>query len=414
MPWTPLGISVGISVAVVLSSGFAVSPIRDAANLADVSDAYLMRPLGYIAIAPLSSTFDMLTLLSLRQHIAFVLALFVLFALWRVARATLIGATWRKELIASAVLIVGIALTYVATALLPRPMAALMANAVNTIRVDFHSHTSASHDGRRGWTAERNRAWHRDAGYDVAYVSDHAAVAEAERGVALNPNPAGEGVTLLQAIEVTWTGEHVAILGAERTYKGILTENLRDVDEQGLRLASLVAGREPVVIWNHPHQLDRLPIASGPSVVGVRALEIANGAPDDMDAIRRKRSDILALAERHNLPLTTGSDNHGWGRTTPAWTLVQVSRWREMNADALASRIETALRDDGIRATRVVERRVANPGASKLALALTVFAAPARMLTTLSNDERVAWLMWVWLLAGLSWWMRRRARIPSS
>lgn len=405
LPWTPIA----ISIAVVLGGGFAVQPIRDAVTRTDMSDAYLVRPLSYLAIAPLSNTLDMLTLFSVRQHIALVLAVLVLFALWRLGGGLRAGSSWRRELIAIASLIGGIVLTYAAMAVLPRPMTALVATNVNTLRLDFHSHTSASHDGRPGWSSERNRAWHAAAGYDAAFITDHATVAEAERAMALNPNTAREGVMLLQAIEVTWTGEHVAILGAERTYKGIITENHRDVDAQALQLASLVRGREPVVVWNHPHVLNRLPIASGPGTMGVRAIEIVNGAPNDMDEVRKKRAEIIGLAERANIAFTTGSDNHGWGRTTPGWTLMEVPRWQELNADALSSQIETAIRMGGIGSTRVVERRVADPGASTLWLTLTIFAAPARMLTTLSNDERIAWLMWTWLTAAIVWWVRRRS-----
>jgi hypothetical protein len=404
--WTPFV----VSVAVVLSGAFAVQPITDAVTRADVGDVLLERPLGYIAIAPLSNVLDLLTLMSVRQHIALLVAAIALFTVWRALRARRVGSTARRESIAAALFLIGVVLTYAAVAILPRPMAGLISTDVNVLRVDFHSHTLASHDGRPGWNSERNRAWHRDGGYDVAYITDHATVEEAERGMALNPNPAREGVILLQAIEVTWTGEHVAILGGERAYRGLLTENRRDVDTTALRLASLVRGREPVVVWNHSHQLNRLPIASGPGTMGVRAIEFANGAPDDMGQVRLKRAEILALAERSNLALTTGSDNHGWGRTAPAWTLMIMPRWQEMSADILALRIETTFRTSGIQSTRVVERRVADPGSNAFLLALTVITAPARMLTTLSSDERVAWLMWTWLIAGLTWWLRRRRR----
>lgn len=403
VPWTPLA----VSIAVLLSGAYAVQPVRDAATLTDVAEAYLVRPLGYVAIAPISNVLDTLTLLSVRQHIALVLGVIVFFVAWRVIRAVR-GASVRGHATATAILAAGIVIAYVATAVLPRPMAQLVTDNANIMRVDFHSHTSASHDGRAGFNVERNRAWHRDGGYDAAYITDHATVAAAEQGMANNPNPAAEGVTLLQAIEVTWTGEHVVILGAERTYKGILTPSSRDVDEQALRLASLVPGREPLVIWNHPRDLNRLPAAAGPGTAGVRGIEISNGSPPGMDEIRPKRGAILALAARQSLALTGGSDSHGWGRTAPTWTLMNVFGWRVLYGDALALRIENVLRQSPGRGTIVVERRVADPGSSNVALALTVFAAPLRMLTTLSNDERVAWLIWTWLLAAGVWWSRRR------
>lgn len=405
IPWTPLL----ISVAVLLSGGFAVQPVRDVASLADVAEAFLVRPGAYVALAPLSNVLDTLTLLSVRQHIALALGIIVVFLLSRGIAALLVRPRLplRSDAIAAGVLVLAIVLAYVAAPMLPRPMANLEASDAHVLRVDFHSHTSASHDGRGGWSAGRNRAWHSAAGYDVAYVTDHATVVEAEKGMAANPNPATEGVTLLQAIEVTWTGEHVAILGAQRMYKGLLTPNLRDVDEQSLHLASLLPGREPVVIWNHPRQLNRLPIASGPGSVGVRAIEIVNGAPDGMDEVRPKRAQIAALAESRNVALTGGSDNHGWGRTAPAWTLMRIVGWRGMQGDSLAFNIERVFREGGFRSTRVVERRVADPGSSKLQLFATVFTVPARMLTTLSNDERFAWLLWTWGIFALLRWRRR-------
>jgi hypothetical protein len=406
LPWTALL----VSAAVLLSGGFEVQPIRNAATLADVTEAYLLRPNGYVLIAPLSNVFDMLTLLSLRQHVALFVGVLVLFVLWRVARAIAGGATRRRHMMASVILIAAVLLVYLAGTLLPRPMAALVADNANIMRVDFHSHTNASHDGHQ--SVEQLRSWHARAGYDVAYVTDHGSVAGAERGIVNNPNPVANGVTLLQGIEVTWNGEHVTILGAERFYRGLLTDNKRDVDVRGVELGSLIAGREPVIVWNHPHQLDRLPIASGSGTGGIRAIEIVNGAPDDMDEMRRNRGEIVALADQRNLALTAGSDNHGWGHATPGWTLMRIPGWRGLSGDVLAERIERSIRTGGRGSTLPVERRVADPGGSTAALALTVFAAPARMLTTVSNDERVSWLIWTWLIAAVAWWTRRKRQSP--
>ena len=403
IPWAPLL----VSLAVVLSSAFSVQPVWDAATRAEITDAYLTRPLGYVALAPLSNVLDMLTLLSARQHIAVLVSVLVLFTIWRVLLVWRSAPTIRAHVISTAFLVLAIIVTYAATLLLPRPMAALVSDNADIIRIDFHSHTAASHDGRAGWSAEDNRAWHRDGGYDVAYITDHAAVAAAEQGMARNPVPAADGVTILQGIEVTWTGEHVVILGAQRQYRGILTTNLRDVDVQALQLASLIPGREPVVIWNHPHRLGRLPTAQGPSTSGVRGIEISNGAPDSMDEVRRERAAIAAAAQQGNLTMTAGSDSHGWGRAAPNWTLMLIYGWRGLAGDALATQIETAIRKGGIGATRVVERRAAE-ATSGITLASTVAAAPARMLTTLSTDERVSWLIWTWAIAVAAWWFRRR------
>lgn len=397
---------IAVSVAVLLSSSFAVSPVRDAATLGVATDAYLTRSTGYVALAPLSSVLDTLTLLSVRQHIALVLGVIVLFAVARVVKNFRSGPGWRGHLVATVTLLVGILAAYAAAALLPRPMAALVADNANILIADFHSHTSASHDARGN--VERNRDWHQDGGYHVAFVTDHGSVAGAERGIVNNPTPAAAGVTMLQGIEVTWTGEHVTILGAERMYKGLLTNDNRDVDEQALGLGSLVAGREPIVIWNHPWDLTRLPAAMGPAAPGIRAIELANGSPADLKRVRAGRDRIVAFAESHNIAMTCGSDNHGWGRTAPCWTILLILNWRGLQGDALAMRIEQEIRK-GYSGTRVIERRVADPGPSLMTLSLTVGAVPLTMLMTLSNEERVVWLLWTWLIwAGFWWWKRNK------
>jgi len=384
-----------ISAAVLLTAGFAVSPVRDAVTGTDVAEAYLVRSLGYVAMSPASEVLDTLTLLSARQHIALLVGVVLLFLAWRALRARS-GSTTRQHATALGALFVGIGATYAAAAIMPRPMAALGADNANIVKIDFHSHTAASHDGHQ--SVEELREWHRRAGFDVAYVTDHAAVSGAEQGLANNPNPAGTGVVLLQSIETTWSGEHVSIPGVQRIYMGVLTENLADVDTQGLRLASLVPGREPVVIWNHPRDLTQLKPAIGPGTAGVRAIEVVNGAPNDIDNVRRVRQRIVLMGQGGDVALTAGTDNHGFGRAAPGWTLMLITGWRGVTADALALEIERALREGKYASTKVVERRIADPGDSAPRLAASVATVPYRMLTTLSTDERISWLVWTWLM----------------
>jgi len=405
LPWVP----VVISLLLLISSGFEVQPIRDAATLGEVPEAFLDRPLSYVALAPLSNTLDMVTLMSAKQHIMVAAALLLIFIAARVVTHRRVGSTWRRHSAAFAWAAGGFVVVYVAAAALPRPMAALGVHDASVARVDFHSHTSASHDGRPGFNVERNRAWHRAAGYDIAFITDHATVSGAEQGIVNNPVPAADGVTLLQGMEVTWTGEHVNVLNAERVYKGLTTENKRDIDEQALRLASVLPGREPVLIWNHPRDLGRIPSADTAGSPGVRGLEIVNGAPDKMDVLRPKRLEIVAKAERANLALTSGTDNHGWGRAAPAWTIMYMSNWRGASTDVIALAIERSIREGGYRSTRVIERRVADPGNDPRGMLGAIVFVPWRMLTTLSNDERSMWLLWTWLIWIAAAWNRRRS-----
>jgi hypothetical protein len=406
LPWTPIV----LSLLVILTSAAGMRPVRDAATLADVSEAYLAKPTGYVALAPISAVFDSVLLMSVRQHIALFAGLIVVFAAWRVFRQLRSGSTMRAHLLALSIVVGVFLLTYAAAILVSRPMAYLATQDPTVMIVDFHSHTSASGDARRGFSVEDNRDWHGRAGYDVTVITDHASVAGAERGVANNTAAGLDEPMVVQAIEATWTGEHVSVLGAQRTYSGMLTPNLRDIDPDALRLGSLVASREPIVIWHHPRDLNRLPPAAGPRTAGVRAVEIANGAPDNMDDLKPRRAQIVALAQTHDLMLTTGSDNHGWGYTAPAWTLMRPPVWRGLGSDALALTIERVIRDGGFRGSRAVERTTTYP-ASVAGLTATIVSVPLTMLRTLSSDERVMWLVWIWAVWGLvRWATHRRAR----
>jgi hypothetical protein len=406
VPWAPIL----LSLLVIVCAAAATRPVRDAATLADVSEAYLAKPAGYVALAPISATFDTVLLLSVRQHIAMLVVLLVLLAAFRIFRHVRGESTTRAHLAAIGACVLLFVFTYVGAIVLPRPMAYLASQDPTVMLVDFHSHTSASGDARRGFSVEDNRDWHRRAGYDVAVITDHATVAGAERGVASNTVAGLDEPMVIQAIEATWTGEHVAVLGAQRTYSGMLTENLRDIDADALRMGSVVASREPIVIWHHPRELNRLPLASGPSTSGIRAIEIANGAPDNMDDLKPRRAQIAAFAQRHDLMLTTGTDNHGWGYTAPAWTLMRPPVWRGLGSDDLALSMERVIREAGFRGSRVVERTIPYP-TNSVGLAFTVVSVPFTMLRTLSTDERVMWLAWIWAIWGIARWAtHRRAR----
>lgn len=420
IPWT----AVVITLLVLVAAAFPEEPVRDAITLGVVPEAHLELPSGYLAVAPLSNVLDTLTLLGARQHIVVlvtVILVYIIVRAWRLMLAPQRGQTTRtaaqralREIRFAGLLLVGIVLMYSAAVLLPRPMAALVAQPNDVILVaDFHAHTRFSHDGRPGWDPSDVRAWHRAAGFDAAYIADHRTVQGAELGIADNPPVAGQGEMILQALEVGWHGEHVNILGADRFYKGVTTADLRDVDEQALTLASLLPGREPIVVQTFPGRLDSVPLAKGARTPGVRAIEVIDGAPRGLDQTRILRSRIVHLADSVNIAMVAGSDHHGWGYAAPGWTLLIVPGWRGMKTDSLAASIEQSLRS-GHEATRVVERRIPGElnGGNALELTLTLPIVVWSMFRTLSVDERVIWLVWTWGVV-LAWrltssWRRRR------
>ena len=390
--WFP----VGVTLIVMLTALFAVEPVRDAVTGGSVGEARLGISAGYTALAPLSAVLDTITLLTVAQHIALLLWIILVYVGWRVRprRPT----TPLREAGYAALFLGCILVTYAAAALLPRPMAALATSDDTVLSIDFHAHSKYSHDGRPGWTEDDVRNWHRASGYDAAYVTDHATFEGAERGIAANPGQAGEGTMLLQGLEAFFRGEHVNILGAGRRYKGLTTPDLKDVDEQSLAIAGIIPATTPVIIETIPGNLAKIPVQTTQGTPGVIAIEIVDGSPRGLSQTRRERARIVRMADSLNLALVVGSDNHGWGRAAPGWTLMRIPGWRGMTTDSLSRRIEEVLRVGRREATRNIERRIAG-GASPIALA---FAAPAivlRMLTTLSPDERVMWIVWVWAIA---------------
>jgi hypothetical protein len=411
------------ALLLALSAAWAIDPIRDAATGQSVSaEATLERTAGYLLLAPVSAILDTLTLLSVRQHVALVLTLVVVWLLWWwwTRRERDLAVTPGRRVVrlvarvgTAVVLLVGL---YAVGVLVPRPMAALRTSSPATLSVDFHAHTKYSHDGRWNWTPEDVRRWHRKSGYDVAYVSDHRTFEGAREGWANNPVQSGTETVLLPAIEAVWQGEHVNILDADRMYRGILDVPLRDVDSEALRLASLVPGNEPVLIETIPGNLSQAQkiVAKGSGTAGVRAIELVDGAPRGLAQGRRERARILDIADSSNLALVAGSDHHGWGHTAPAWTLFVMPGWRAAPPEELSRAIAATIRRGGRAATKVVERYVADTDRG-IALPLTVPLVAWGMFRTLSLDERVVWLAWIVaivLLSRVRGMRRRRSGEP--
>ena len=411
LPWLALA-----TVALLaLGAAVAIDPIRDAATGGAMPDATLDRSGGYLLLAPISAILDTITLLSVRQHVALVLTVLLGWAAWwwwtRRERDLAVEPSRRAVRIASRigialVLLIGV---YAVALLVPRPMASLQTGSPAVLAVDFHAHTKYSHDGRWNWDVDDVRRWHRKAGFDVAYISDHRTFDGAREGWANNPTQSGTETLLLPAIEVVWKGEHVNVLDADRMYRGIIDAPLRDVDDEALRLASLVPGNEPVLIETIPGDLSKVITAKGSGAPGVRAIELIDGSPRGLGQGRRQRARILDIADSANVALVAGSDHHGWGQTAAGWTLLLIPDWRAAPPEEVSRVISSTLRSGGRGSTKVVERYVANTDEAAL-VPFTVPLVAWGMFRTLSTDERVVWIAWIAALLLLSRVPRFRRR----
>ena len=366
------------------------SGIRDAATGEAVPGVSLILPAGYVALSPLSRALDALSLLSTSQHIALVASVALCFVLWRAATARRHRPVRVvRELGLAGTVLGAMAASYGAAAALPRPMAALQAAGDDVVRIDFHSHTSASHDARAAFTAERNRAWHRASGFDVAYVSDHRTYDGAASAALSNPQRSGDGVTLLSSLEARYRGIYTIVLRLTAADRHLVD------DKQHLMPGVTRSGREPVSIAVIPGLLDR--DVQREAVVApprLRAIEFVNGSPQALEQRAREGAMLRARAESLGIALVTGTNAHGWGYVAPGWTLLNLPGWRALSSDSLGAAIESALR----RGDRflAVERSRFHGEDGGIRLALTAGDVLFGTLTHLSTAERAAWLLWLW------------------
>lgn len=381
-----------LALTVVIACGalFATSPLRGMGGAMAVPTSIRRSPL-YIILAPWCDVLDTLTLMSIRQHIALLVTLLVAFILWRSLRRRT-GTRLSRELVAFAGFAFTFAGTYTIGGLLPRPMASLRLLNRDAVAVDFHSHTQASWDGRHGFSPESNRSWHRDAGFNAVYISDHGTLAGAIEGESRNPRSAGEGTVILPAVEVRCEGQHVVILGAT------VHEGTPDCSSATVPAASSVGAASRggnaagmITLLTIPAQL-----ALDHSIPQSQAIEISDGAPRAFDQMRRDGALIRRLAKTNDLAVVASSNNHGWGRTAAAWSVLEIPHWRSLTPSELDAAIRSRLAGRRGKSVYVVERRRVTPPMSNLALIGTVPAVGWNLLITLSPAERVSWIIWTW------------------
>jgi hypothetical protein len=272
-------------------------------------------------------------------------------------------------------------------------MAALDVFDPQAVRVDFHSHTNASGDARKGFDPDANRKWHRDGGFDVAYVSDHRSFTGAETALGKNPQFARDGTVLLSAYEGRYRGLFMIDLGLTRGDSARLLDSRR-----WLRAGNFTSGRRPTTVVALPGPLGDVQrdVRDGPP--SMAAIEIVDGSPKGFSQHDKDRKEIIARADLLNVALVAGSNNHGWGRVVPAWTVVNIPDWQNKSPDSLGANIERVLRDNPRQGVRVIERSRPSP-ASFAGLILTVPAFALQTFTSLSLPERLAWILWIWAIS---------------
>jgi hypothetical protein len=286
-----------------------------------------------------------------------------------------------------------------------RPMASLTFDDPDLIAVDFHSHTEASHDGRPGFDAERNREWHSSSGFDAAYITDHRTFDGALSGMARNPPLSGDGTVLLPGVELRDGDEHPILIGVDPNRMRITSP-----DWQGAAVEADGGPAPPMLLLSMPGNILRIPPNEINGAVRLTAIEAGDGSPRGMAQSARDRGAIMALAAKLHLAVVSGSDNHGWGRTAPAWSVLRIPGWREMTPAELDIAIRGTIITRGPQAIQVIARRTAPAPQNKVEIALGGIVIAAVMMRTMSFPDRLSWAAWSWGLCMLSLSSARRNR----
>jgi hypothetical protein len=281
-------------------------------------------------------------------------------------------------------------------------MASLALADPDLVAVDFHSHTDASHDGRSGFDAERNREWHSSSGFNAAYVTDHQTFDGALSAARRNPPRSGDGMVLLPGVELRDGDEHPILIGVDPKRMRITSP-----DWESAAVEADGGPAPPMLLLSLPGNILRIPRNETAGTVHVTAVEAADGSPRGMAQSARDRDEIIALADTLHLALVSASDNHGWGRTAPAWSVMRIPGWRAMTPAALDIAIRRTIIDKGTRAVEVIARRTASAPRNKLESLGAGVVVAAVMMRTISMSDRFSWLVWSWSLCSLSLYRAR-------
>ncbi len=388
-----------ITATLVMTAVFSLSPLMELTSPNASVTASLRTPLVYDVFAPASNVLDALTLLSPAQYwatFALCAAIFLGLGIHRSARsrAGFVATRFLRAALCfmgGAVAVIGIMLVAA------RPMASLVLADRDLIAVDFHSHTEASHDGRPGFNPEKNREWHSSSGFDAAYVTDHMTFDGALTGAARNPARSGDATVLLPGVELRDGDEHPILIGVDPRRMRITSP-----DWKGAAVEADGGPVPPMLLLSMPGNILRIPMSETDGPVRLAGIEAADGSPRGMAQAARDRDGILALAANLHLAVVSASDNHGWGRTAPAWSVLRIPGWREMTPKELDIAIRRTIMTRGSQAIEVIARRTAGPPQNTVAAAAAGIAVALVMLRTMSLPDRFSWIVWSWGLCLLS------------
>jgi len=364
-------VAIALMLLLLVTAIHPLSPLVDVITGSAPGDADLDRPTLYVMFAPLSNVLDALTFFSLARAEWALGVWVVALGAWGALRRGAAPVTRRRR-VARAVLGPGVfVLLAVAAVLLPRPVPRLVTTSGDGTVIDYHAHTSASHDGRPGWTLARLARWHARQGFDASYVTDHNVIYDGSL-----PPPTPTPISLLPGVEWSVYRQHVVAIGP---VEPLTRDSFGESGARMMRIFAAIERQGALGIASLPEYWRNYRDELGVFVVaGVDGFEIVNCSPKGLAFPSRGRRAVLDLAGGHNLVVVGASDNHGWGQVTCVWNVSRPGA-------------------QGFQTNHVFARPLAliqGDGAPWMA----AVTQPWFMLRSLSWSERASWLTWVFVI----------------
>jgi hypothetical protein len=395
------------TAALLIARVVAAPAIADPTGAPLPAGLELSTPWIHLVLAPLFTLWDGTSMLSMSRLEGLVMGLVVLYVLWHAIRV------WRhrrplREVGYALLALTGFLLFVLVGATWHRPMIGLSGVPEGMLVVDFHSHTNASHDVQglmQGWDLEASRRWHRRAGFDAFFLTDHN-----------TRNPAigqarDEVPYACEGIEISAWRAHVVLLGSvdsvdRRAYTTSLEGVLRLIEDASTRFDAISIASIPEYERNHWNNLEVFVAA------GLDGFEIVNASPKANELSRARRDSVIAVARRANRIVVGVSDQHGWGATSMVWNLVPLGNGQRSGQNP-CSAITARLRTAGFEAVQVVERHRLRAEAWWPAW-LTPVGLVWETWRGMGWPLTLGWLAWVWAWAIIVHRRRRRAGLAST
>ena len=426
----------GLTVGIFIARAIGAPALSDPTGAPLPASLHLHFPFLNILLAPAFDIWDGVSMLGMRQLVAFFIWSAVGMLLWRVGRQLLRRPARLsvRSLLAEVAIVSGgvIALLSFGLAGLVwhRPMVTIAGVPAGRIAVDLHTHTNVSHDVQgtlmRGFDAEAARRWHRRAGFDAFFITDHNRI----DGIPAGGGPPDATPALCPGEEVSAADQHVVLLGNttlvdNHDYGDSLPGILRLFRDAAPRFGAIAIASIPEYDAHHFHDLAKFADA------GVLGFEIVNGAPKANELTLAHRDSVIALARARGLVLLGVSDSHGWGATVEGWTLVRLAAEQVPGravgsapttpasssagaSDGLSSfppvcgEILAALRS-GYDATQIAARHRLRPDAWWPRW-LTPIAVVWEGWRAIGLWQAVGWILWIWGIALIR--ARRAVTLP--